>query len=547
MPSDFCLLDADWLPVRRRVSGLCAIRPAQVTEFLATDPVVAIAWPRPDFRFATLEFLIGLLATACPPTETLDWAERWTTPPGPDALDAAFAPLRDAFRLDGPGPRFMQDLEDFGDEPNAAEALLIDSPGDAGLRKNTDLVVKRGRVARLSRAGAAIALFTLQTYAPTGGRGNRAGLRGGGPLTTLIAPDPPYDTLWHLLWANVPCGEPAMVADFPRIFPWLAPTCTSENDRAVQPQDGHPLQVFWSMPRRIRLDFAEAEAGFVCDLTGHADSIAVTGWRQRPYGPKYENWPALHPLSPRYSAKPGEPQLAVHPQPEGIGYRHWVGLVQGEKDSRMPADAVRVFRQDRSEEIGCGRARLLTGGYDMDNMKARGFVESEMPLYLPSSEAARVALDALSRALVTAANAAASLARFAALSALFAPGTKPDAASTLGAGLREAVYAMTETAFFDVMADGARLLSADAAASMRQMRASWLATLRRAGIAAFDQAVPADPDMDIAQAKRVVEARRLLLSAFAGHGASGKQLYEALGLPLPERSKAARKATKKAA
>ena len=116
----------------------------------------------------------------------------------------------------------MQDMEDFAGEPNAAEVLLIDSPGEAGLRKNTDLLVKRGRAARLSRAGAAIALFTLQTYAPAGGRGNRAGLRGGGPLTTLIAPDPPEDTLWHLLWANVPTGAPVDPAALARVFPGLA-------------------------------------------------------------------------------------------------------------------------------------------------------------------------------------------------------------------------------------------------------------------------------------------------------------------------------------
>ncbi len=547
MPSDYCLIEEDWLPVRRRVSGPCTIRPAQITEHIATDPVIAIAWPRPDFRFATLEFLIGLLATACPPAETPEWAEAWATPPDPATLDTAFALLREAFLLDGPGPRFMQDLEDFAGEPNTAEALLIDSPGDAGLRKNTDLLVKRGRVARLSRAGAAMALFTLQTYAPSGGRGNRAGLRGGGPLTTLIAPDPPHDTLWHLLWANVPRGKPATAADFPRIFPWLAPTRTSENDRAVQPQDGDPLQAFWSMPRRIRLDFADAEAAFACDLTGSADSVAVTGWRQRPYGPKYENWPERHPLSPRYSAKPGEPQLAVHPQPDGIGYRHWVGLVQAEQDARMPAHTVREFRQQRRDEIDCERVRLLAGGYDMDNMKARGFVESEMPLHLPANAAARGKLDELSRALVTAANVAAGLTRFAVLNALFASSARPDAASTLGAGVRAAVYEATETAFFNAMADGASLLSADAAASMQQMHAAWLATLRRAGIVAFDQAVPPDPDMDVVKAKRVVEARRLLLSAFAGFGTFGKQLHEALGLPLPESGKPARKTAKKKA
>ncbi len=74
------------------------------------NPIVAIDWARADFRVATLEFLIGLLATACPPGSLKDWRAWWREPPSPEALAAAFAPLAHAFVLDGDGPRFMQDL-----------------------------------------------------------------------------------------------------------------------------------------------------------------------------------------------------------------------------------------------------------------------------------------------------------------------------------------------------------------------------------------------------------------------------------------------------
>ena len=51
------------------------------------DPIVALDWPRPDFRLGSLEFLIGLLATACPPADDDDgWANWWETPPPPQAL-----------------------------------------------------------------------------------------------------------------------------------------------------------------------------------------------------------------------------------------------------------------------------------------------------------------------------------------------------------------------------------------------------------------------------------------------------------------------------
>ena len=102
-------------------------------------------------------------------------------------LDAAFAPLVHAFDLDGPGPRFLQDIEDLPGEPDTPETLLIEAPGGSTRRKNTALLVKPDRVTRLSRPAAAMALFTLQCYAPAGGRGNLTSLRGGGPLTTLAA------------------------------------------------------------------------------------------------------------------------------------------------------------------------------------------------------------------------------------------------------------------------------------------------------------------------------------------------------------------------
>src|SRR5690606_32367340 len=163
--------------------------------------------------------------------------------------------------------------------------------------------------------------------------------------------------------------------------PWLAPTCTSEPGRPpVTPASAHPLQAYWGMPRRIRLDFLANAEGLACDLTGTVDSVLVAGWRQRPRGPEYEVWgPARHPLSPFYRQKSTEPWLAVHPQPGGIGYRHWLGCVLADPSGdRVPARCVVNFR-DRAVNLdnGTGRfdrpARLLAAGYDMDKMKARAF------------------------------------------------------------------------------------------------------------------------------------------------------------------------------
>ncbi len=231
----FNLLTDPWLPARRRSGATDWIAPAGISA-AELDPVVALGWPRPDFRLAGAEFLIGLLAVACPPAGQTAWRTGYLHPPDAATLSAAFAPLAHAFALDGDGPRFMQDFEDFAADANDVGALLIETPGEATIRKNTDLMVRRGRVGVLSRTAAAMALFTLQTYAPAGGAGNRTSLRGGGPLTTLAVPPPlsnePQMLLWHLLWANVPCGAPPDPAELPRVFPWLAPTRTSDKGGA---------------------------------------------------------------------------------------------------------------------------------------------------------------------------------------------------------------------------------------------------------------------------------------------------------------------------
>ena len=171
-------------------------------------------------------------------------------------------------------------------------------------------------------------------------RRQSVGLRGGGPLTTLVLPRSEA-SIWHLLWANVPCGTPPPAADLPRVFPWLSPTVTSEGTRAVTPQNAHPLQCWWGMPRRIRLDFSAEDTSGLCDLTDEPDTVQVTSWRQRPRGPNYAAWGRFHPLTPHYALKVGGEYLPVHPQSGGIGYRHWLGLVLQSPDGlRLPADAI---------------------------------------------------------------------------------------------------------------------------------------------------------------------------------------------------------------
>ncbi|MBB2175126.1 type I-E CRISPR-associated protein Cse1/CasA [Gluconacetobacter johannae] len=538
------LITDPWLPVRRKSGAVAFIRPAQIVEEMADDPVMALDWPRPDFRVASLEFLIGLLATAFPPEDEDAWCESWEKPPSVEVLDEAFGRVADAFWLDGPGPRFLQDLQELQSGQEPVERLLINAPGDSTVKKNADLFVHRAHVTVLGRSAAAMALFTLQSWAPSGGAGNMTGLRGGGPLVTLVLPREGA-SLWEVAWANTPVGSAVRDADLPRVFPWLAPTIGSGKDGTSvrSGHNAHPLQCWWGMPRRIRLDFEVAES-CVCDLTGRPDDVLVPGWRQRPYGASYAGWTGMpygegaviHPLTPRYRQKTDAEWLSVHPQPGGIGYRHWTGLVVNSGDGqRLPASAVLTWRDARARDIAeSPRPRLLAAGYDMDNMKARGFVESEMPLPGTADPARQEVLDTLARDCVAAADQMAAVLRGCVRDALFGKGTV-SLDATLLANVREQFWTRTEGAFFDLLHQAARLTDGDDIG----LRKDWLHQIGRAAMALFDASVVLAPDTGATEAQRSALARRRLRVAVSGGGKEGGSIMAVLKIPVPVARKAA--------
>ena len=532
------LLTDAWLPVRRASGRRDVIRPAQIVDGLIDgDPVVSPDWPRADFRIATFEFLIGLLAVAMPPKDHSDWCEKWHEPPPPDFLDAAFESIAHAFYLDGPGPRFLQDFEELSVDPEPVERLLIEAPGETTLRKNTTLLVKANQFLGFSRSTAAIALFTLQNWAPSGGAGNRTGLRGGGPLVTLVCPERPL--LWHLIWANTPCGTRPEASELHRVFPWLAPTLVSNDDQTVAPDvNAHPLQAFWGMPRRIRLEFEARNEPRLCDLTGDPDNVRVIGWRQRPYGANYVGWGRRHYLTPHYQKKSGDEWLPVHPQPGGIGYRHWLGLVLPDERAQ-PAASVTTWRTERRRDAREGpNTRLLAAGYDMDNMKARGFIETEMPL--PGTDFENQGrLDRLAADLVRAANIATDLLRDAARKALFHAKSSVKNNSEMLNSLCERLWAETEGEFFDALRTAAT--TSEVEQGREPERRAWADLLTRQAMTLFDEAAPLVPEAG-GDVRRIADARRDLLLALRGyetrqHKKQGVEFFASLSLPLPKTSK----------
>lgn len=372
--SPYNLLAERWIPVRRASGSLDWIAPWQIAEM--DDPPLRIESPRPDFDGALIQFLIGLVQTVAAPESKLAWRRGFDRPP--ENLREVFESVAQAFNLDGEGPRFMQDLTLKRSDVKGIlpiSALLISEP--------TEFFVKPGLIGGLSYAMAAAALYTLQTNAPSGGRGHLTSLRGGGPLTTVLV----GDTLWRTVWLNglihgdflAGPGNPERNALADK-FPWMASTRTT---KATLPDDVHPCQHYWGMPRRIRLDFVDSRLGR-CDLSGTKNSPLVSQYLAKHHGTNYGGGAWSHPLTP-YTLQPGKAPNARKGQADGLPYREWPQLVLAGSE-RVRARVVAAYENERRFDQQSS-PRLWAFGFDFvpGQMKPRCWYSGITPI-LPLAE-----------------------------------------------------------------------------------------------------------------------------------------------------------------
>ena len=508
----FNLIQKDWIPARRKSGRVEWIPPWRITDGgpNGQDPFLELAAPRPDFNGALIQFLIGLVQTLCPPEDDKQWRRSLKSPPSPEDLKTAFERELDAFNLDGPGPRFMQDLDELAAEKETPiSALLIDEPGDNTLKENKDFFVKRGRVPGLCETCAAMALFTLQTNAPSGGQGHRTSLRGGGPLTTLVL----GNTLWLTVWlnvltqsgfkvlpGNVDLGTPSA------LFPWLGPTRTSENGRKTTPGDMRPEHVFWGMPRRIRLIINQAPQPGPCALCSRTEVRLISSYKAKPRGYNYTG-PWLHPLTP-HSWKDNEP-FSVKGQTGALSYRYWLGLVQSASDgSRTPALVCRILIHNRQAILKsllspADKPSIWAFGYDMDNMKPRGWCEGIIHLVLVD-DAVRDAFEAHTAALIAGAGKALGYTNLAVKSAWYSNPKGKNVPAVIG----ETFWLNTEPDFYNHLQKLKEVVETDPAPdskAMIELKESWRRELQIEAERLFEQYSQTD-EIENADPKRVAKA-----------------------------------------
>ena len=502
-------------------------------------PAAAFATGRPELDVALQELTIGSLATGRMPVEDDEVSVLAET------RDAAVVRLdlleiARAFEVDGAKPRFQQDLNEIEGEVQPITNLLLE--GAAGFMSKPD---RFGPRPVMSRASAGIALHALQSFAPSGGRGHRTSLRGGGPLTTLVVPEPGEDPrpLWDLLTANVPLTSEGHVLPRgarcdPRIFPWLRQTIRSDEPKAptVSQEDPrvHPLQALWGMPRRVVLVLEQNVERRRCVLTGEVDEVVATGFRMRHGGTNYGTW--THPLTPYRSFK-GE-FLPMHPSEGRTNFPDWVALSVGStRRGIRPALCVDAARR-RGEATG----RIAATGLVTENAKIVHWKGDVVPLVAADADGRKVS--AAATRLGEAAEVVARQTRFAVGRAITRRFKDAAAKTQAVAMVEDEVMSRLEPAFGRRLAqvggggDLGQALGTDSSAKGDAgNKSGWLYDLRSAAMEVFDRHAPSS-DMTGLKAEEVerrILARDGLGFCLAGYGTSGKALFDALGLPPPKR------------
>jgi len=479
------LLTDRWIPVLHKDGKVRAVAPHEV----ADANLIRFAWSRPDFNTACLEFLIGLVFLADPPSDADDWEDRRV--PDAQRLQKRLLAHAHAFNLDGPGPRVLQDFEPFDqDDPDrknmsGLDTLFIGSAGEQTIKHNKDLMVTRRLETVLDLPTAAMALITLQFFAPVGGSGIRAGLRGGGPITTLVDPG---NGLWDMVWANVPYGAPGTADN----LPWMRSTRTSEKGSPTHitvleaGNSTYDLEVFFSMPRRLRLGFS-------------ATGDQVVGVWQRNLGTNYTE--TIHPLTPYYEDKDGN-LLPCHPNGPRYGYENWLGQVVQGKSSTIRRAVVLGLWEDRMPRE---TAKVHVSGWNMSNAKAVDYMEARQIVHFLDEER-----NDLLEHMIEASQDVAQMV-----------------ADRIGKACGPEMKSHARTLFFELTEEKLSQLynQLSFGEPLPNVGTDWYQCLRDTAIRLFDQrTTPLLSQRDTKRIKKVIKGRRDLLGIFGKRTQKAKEL-----------------------
>ena len=267
----------------------------------------------------------------------------------------------------------------------------------------------------------------------------------------------------------------------------------------------------------------------------------VTGLRARNYGNNYGG-PWVHPLTPyrKDPKKPQEPPLSIKGQPGGIGYRHWDSLVfiDEKGEGNLPAENVKDYPRKadecEAEDIALPRvARLWAFGYDMDNMKPRGWVGTQLPfLAMPESHQER--MQSWLRVMTGYASEVCRQLKRSTKEAWF---KRPSEAKGDLDHIDSRFWERTEQQFYDALSElGSHLLDDDIERMPQALAQNWYLYVRKQALTIFDELTLGGPPETL-NLKRITRARNGFTSWF-GKNKTARNFRKLAGMDsLPEESR----------
>ena len=380
----FNLLCDSWIPVKTKYGELKTIKASEVVQ----QEIIAIDAPRADFNAALMQFLIGLLQTVYAPESPRAWRSLYAQPPSEKELQEKFKDIQNAFYLDGDDRRFMQDssIKGNGNKTNILK-LIPGIVGENTIDKNQDFFIKSSQISGMSLPNVILGLYLYQNYclSETGGKNGRhhGSRRGRNTMTVLITKED--GSLWENLWLNVIQKKTYKTIIKSGIvnshFEWMN---DKPNEKEKSDNDLNLNDIYWSMPRRVWINFSELKDG-ICDLTAKKTKI-VQNIYIKENGIEYKAKLSQHPLI-AYS-KDTDGLHAIKIGPEGVNYGDWLSFIGSETAS---LNLLEHINRRSLESI----FKIFVCGYLNHPQQAKTlcWYQTKMPIYPLESEEHRKSLE----------------------------------------------------------------------------------------------------------------------------------------------------------
>lgn len=284
------LLEDAWIPVRAE-AGTGDFRLLTYRDVLCEPGTWQVSLPRDDLELACVQLLACMTQVMFPPEDDRALRKRLVEPLSRKAFDSGVAPCVEWFDLDHPTQPFMQSRGVEATDDTPIQKLLVGLPEG----NNHAFFNEVGEVRNLSGPVAAIALFNQASNSPSFGGGFKGSLRGGAPITTLVASK--NSSLRETIWLNVltlPRIQerlPRWTLDYKRDQPtWVKPIRVGQTIRWNE--IGLIRGLFWQ-PARVELVCARLATP--CDVLGGASGPVYSDFRKEKFSFTVERtWPHPH-------------------------------------------------------------------------------------------------------------------------------------------------------------------------------------------------------------------------------------------------------------